>query len=328
MSNPEEKTPEPSGTGNASILKPYSVGQAAANLTIGQTELMVTPTEKFTHLDGEVTDHVTTVTTSGKDGNGNNYSDITEASVAIKAKWLSRNPWVKFPGLVRRGEYVQIWRVGDTDQYYWELMGLSNHLRRKDILLLVISNTREEDTKELTAQNSVFFTIDTVDKHVTLSTPKNDKELAAFFVQLNWGAGNFSLSDDKGNSFVLDSPKALWLIKNSLNSLIKVEGGGIDIEAPEYVKINTKLFDLQSTTTTMKGQEATLTYPQTTLEGSNLALSYSAVVGGSGGGTFAFNGSAVDFNVSELKHGGINIGSSHFHNGVTGGGDNSGEVVG
>lgn len=310
-----------------SILQPYSIGKAAANLAVGQSDLMVTPLEKFTHLDGEVTDYVSTYTTSGKDGSGNSYSDVTEASVALKASWLSRNPWLKLPGLVRRGEFVQIWRVGDTDQYYWELLGLSNDLRRKDILLLVISNTRDESTTELTAQNSVFFTIDTVDKHVTLSTPKNDGEAAAYYIQLNWGEGNFSLSDDIGQAFVLDSVKTKWLIKNAMDSLIKIEAGGIDIESPKHVKIKTPLFDVDADTLKMEGQTSNINYTTQTLTGTTLGLNYSATTGGSAGGTFTFNGQDVNFDGGSVKHDGKTIDSNHQHDKVQSGNSNSGKVV-
>lgn len=229
---------------NVSILQPYSVGVAAANLLVGQTELSVFPNEKMPHTDGEVTDNVVNMTTKGVDASGNNYSDNVETSLAIKAKWLSRNSWLKFPGLVRRGEEVQIWRVGDTDQYYWELMGLSNHLRRKDIILIAVSNTRDEKTVDLTAQNSVFFEINTVDKHITLSTPENDGEKCRFVIQLNYGDANFSLSDTIGNSIVMDSVAELIQMRNASDSFLKLDKSEIVGEASEAIKFKTKLFDI------------------------------------------------------------------------------------
>jgi hypothetical protein len=250
-----------------------------------------------------------------------------ETSLAIKAKWLSRNSWLKFPGLVRRGEEVQLWRVGDTDQYYWELMGLSNHLRRKDILLLVISNTRDESTDALTAENSVFFTIDTVDKHVTLSTPKNDGEPASYYFQLNWGEGNFSLSDDLGQAFALDSLKSLWVIKNSMNSLIKMEEDVIDINASKAVNIKTELFNVDAENLKMTGTTSNIEYTTQTLAGSTLGLNYSTTSGGSAGGTFTFNGQNVNFDGGSVMHNGKTIDSNHKHDGVQGGNSNTGTVV-
>lgn len=316
---------------NVSLLQPYSIGMAAANLQVGQTELSVWPTEKAGHTDGEVTDHVENVATKGVDGNGNNYSDNVEASVTIKANWLSRNSWLKFPGLVRRGEKVQIWRMGDTDQYYWELLGLDNDLRRKDIILLAVSNTKDEATKDLTAQNSVFFEINTVDKHITLSTPKNENEACSYFVQLNYGDSTFALSDDIGNSFVMDSVNQLMQMRNAADSFIKLDKFEIVGEAAEAIKFKTKLFDVQtetfnvdSTTTTMTGTNGTFDYSATKLSGSSLSLSYSSV-SGECGGSFGINAGSVSFDSSSLTHNGTNVGSDHKHSGVrTGDGSTQG----
>lgn len=328
----------PSGTkpmeskANVSILQPYSVGLAAANLLVGQTELSVFPSEKMTHTDGEVTDHTTMTPTKGMDGSGNNYSDNVESSLAIKAKWLSRNPWLKFPGLVRRGEEVQIWRVGDTDQYYWELMGLSNHLRRKDIILFAVSNTKDEKTTDLTAQNSVFFELNTVDKHITLSTPENDGEKCRYVVQLNYGDANFSLSDTIGNSIVMDSVNELIQMRNASDSFIKLDKFEIVGEASEAIKFKTKLFDVQtdtfnvdSTTTTMTGTDGSFDYSATKLNGSSLSMSYSSVTGECGG-SFGISAGSVEYTSGSLTHNGKNVGDTHAHSGVKGGPDDTGPV--
>ena len=281
---------------NVSILQPYSVGVAAANLLVGQTELSVFPNEKMPHTDGEVTDNVVNMATKGVDASGNNYSDNVETSLAIKAKWLSRNSWLKFPGLVRRGEEVQIWRVSDTDQYYWELMGLSNHLRRKDIILIAVSNTRDEKTVDLTAQNSVFFEINTVDKHITLSTPENDGEKCRFVIQLNYGDANFSLSDTIGNSIVMDSVAELIQMRNASDSFLKLDKSEIVGEASEAIKFKTKLFDVQTETFNVDSTTTKMT------------------------------GTNVEYNSSSLTHNGKNVGESHAHSGVKGGPDDSGPV--
>lgn len=318
----------PSGTkpfeskANASILKLYSVGEAAANLLVGQTELSVWPKEKQTHADGEVTDNVTTTATSGVDGSGNNYSDNVEASVAIKAKWLSRDPWLKFPGLVRRGEEVMIWRVGDTDQYYWELMGLSNHLRRKDIMLLAISNTRDEKTTDLTAANSVFFELNTVDKHISLSTPNNDGEKCRYMIQLNYGDCNFSLSDDVGNSIVMDSIEQLIQARNGADTFVKLEKFVIEAEAAERISFKTKLFEVEAETINMKGTNGNFEITNTAFTGSKYSMNYSSVTG-TCSGTYGINAGSVAFDSGSLEHNGTNVGSSHRHGGIRSGGEYS-----
>lgn len=309
---------DPSGTktidtgSNASVLKPYSVGFAAANIKVGQTELRVVPSEKLTHLDGEVTDNVNTKTTSGIDSTGNNYSDNIDTSLAINAKWLSRDPWLKFPGLVRRGEEVQIWRVGDSDQYYWELLGTSNHLRRKDILLLVISNTRDEATTELTPANSVMFEINTTDGHIVLSTPKNDGEAVAYTIQLSMKESNFFISDDIGNSIVMASLKELIQLRNTSNTYVKLEKTKLELIANESILIKTKNLDIQTTTTKMSGTTMNWDYKTAELNGGAINVKYSTIgLAGtmSGTGNMAFSG-------GNLTHNGKNVGDGHKHPGI------------
>jgi len=300
------------GKGSASILQMYSVGIAAANLQVGQTELSVFPSESRTYADGEVTDNISDYTTTGVDGNGNNYSEKVTASNAIRAKWLSRNPWLKTPGLVRRGEEVIIWRVGDTDQFYWELMGTSNHLRRRDIMLLVFSNTIDESATELTAANSVFLEFNTVDKHITLMTPTNDGEKCGYTLQLNYKDSNFSLSDTLGNGLLLDSMNSLIELYNMDNSTVKIDKTKILIQASEEVKIVTEHLIAETTQTTMNGETFTGTYPNTNWSGSGLSFDYTTGTMNTGGG-MTMTGAGVKFNVSELSHNGTNIGDTHVH---------------
>lgn len=296
---------------NASILQPYSVGLAAANLKVGQTDLEVWPKEKYTHTDGEVTDHVTNTTTTGVDASGNHYSETVDTSLSIRAKWLSRDPWLKFPGLVMRGEYVQLWRLGDSDEYYWELMGISNHLRRKDLLLLVISNTMDENTTELTAHNSVFFELNTLDKHITLSTPNNDGEKCRYTIQLNYGDSNFSLSDDIGNSIVMDSIAELIQLKNRSNTFMRLDKNRLIGEALEEIRFKTKNFNVESL--------------QTRLSGQTLELNYNSVQGQCSG-EFGFNAANISYNTTSIKHNGKEIGADHTHGGVRRGDESTGSV--
>ena len=86
-----------------------------------------------------------------------------------------------------------------------------------------MSNTKDEKTTDLTAQNSVFFELNTVDKHITLSTPENDGEKCRYVVQLNYGDANFSLSDTIGNSIVMDSVNELIQMRNASDSFIKLD---------------------------------------------------------------------------------------------------------
>ena len=152
-----------------------------------------------------------------------------------------------------------------------------------------MSNTRDEKTVDLTAQNSVFFEINTVDKHITLSTPENDGEKCRFVIQLNYGDANFSLSDTIGNSIVMDSVAELIQMRNASDSFLKLDKSEIVGEASEAIKFKTKLFDVQTE-------------------------------------TFNVDSTNVEYNSGSLTHNGKNVGESHAHSGVKGGPDDSGPV--
>lgn len=295
----QKQNPRNSDGQSISILRPYAVGRAATNLQVGQTELMVIPLEKLPFIDGEVTDHVTQVEFDGVDAKGNHYAGNVNASNAIRATWFSRDGFLKFPGLVRRGERVQIWRNGETDQYYWELLGLDNDLRRKDILLLVISSTENEQEGKLDNTNSVVIEINTVDRHLTLSTPKNRDELCAYMMQLNYGLGEFSFSDDVGNSVVLKSRDEFIQFINKSRSLVKMEKEDITMESNNSVNIKTKKFNLEAEeSTSIKTKNSSLEADKHKMDAD-----------------FSFNGDG-SIEGGSLEHNGTNIGSTHRHGGV------------
>lgn len=247
-------------------------------------------------------------------------------SNSIKAKWLNRNAWLLTPGLVRRGEEVIIWRVGDSDQYYWELMGTTNSLRRRDVMLFVISNTIDETVEKLTHENSYFLEFNTVDKHVTLNTPMNDGEACGYTIQLNTKDGMFSISDSLKNAIVLDSTKEIIQLINTSLSTVKLDRTKILIESREEVKIKTKSLVTESETTSMTQNQSFISKaPTTNWSGSTIGFSYSSSTMSFGSGT-TITGGSVNFNNAGITHNGKPIDSSHTHGGIQRGGSSTDPV--
>ena len=284
----------------ASTFQPYAIGHAASNLQVGQTTLQVVPIEKFGHIDGDVTDHVTELSASGTDSKGNTYSSKVNAGLAIEAKWLNRNPWLKMPGLIQRGEQVLIWRLGTTDQYFYELTGQTNNIRKKDIMLLVISNEPNNLVSEVTANNSVFFEINTVDKHITLSTPQNDGEPCGFLTQINFKEGMFVLQDTIGQAISLNAKEHLLDFVNADNTRVSLNKRTLDLYAMEKINIKTKVLNTEVTEYNAKGDKLSFSFSKSEHTGESLNFNYSNVV----------------YKASSIKHNGKEIGKDHKHGGV------------
>lgn len=312
-----------------SVLKLYSFGRAAANLQKGQKELEVIPIEQLSHLDGEVTDNITTLTSKGSDKDDNQYQVQVEAGNSVKAKWLSRNPNRPYPGLIRRGDELLLWRVGDTDQYYWEETGASGNKRRLDVYVLAISNTKNEEADALTPQNSYFLEINTVDKIIALVTNKSDGEPYAYNLQLNTKDGALIFTDDVQNSFQLDSKEQLLEFLNGAGSFIRVDKEEVGFFANQKIYGKTRQFMVEcedfdvKATNTVKISGTTLAQltSSTALEltaptvGLNGNITGSGYGGGSGTMNIQLqttfnNGVTVD---GELINNGTNVGSTHSH---------------
>lgn len=305
---------------NASKIDPsklylYSLGYAAANIEVGQTDLMVIPIEKFSMIDGELTDGEVELSASSVNLGGGQSNNAIKASIAIKAKWFSMNPWLKLPGLVRRGELVRIYRLGDTNEYYWENLGMDNvDLRKKDIVVLNIPNETSNEVQKSNAKNSVYFEVNTLDKHITLSTPTNDGEPCGYIVQINMKAGVFTISDDVGNYIAIDSPKEKIILRNKSESRIELNREDIRISSRKSVKITTKEFTVDATDK-MHFQ---------TKQWSSRANRYSADIQNVvyNVNEFKFVGKHVQVSTDSIRHHGRNIGQNHIHQsgrGTTGG---------
>ena len=279
----------------SSLIRPYSLGVAAANLEFGQKELEVTPVENLAQLDGEITDTQVDVESTGTDKDGNTYSTSQKASNSIKAMWLPLDTYRAFPGLIRRGERVMIWRVGDTDKYYWTEMGLDDTTRRKDIMTFLVPNSSKEGEDSRTPDTAYFIEVNTVDKHITIQTNKNDGEQFAYLFQLNPGGKNATLCDDVGNYIQLDSTLQKIIAKNQMGSEFWIEKNKGAFKTPENILFETKTLDIKATTMNVAVDNYTVKATTTTWSGSSYSIK---------SGSFTHNG--------------INVGATHYHIGNMG----------
>jgi len=208
---------------------------------------------------GEVSASVGKIKEEGIDGSGNRYQVVLEFSDTIPARWLPGDTNRITPPDVRIGERVQLYRVADSDQFFWKTLGLDNNLRRLETVIFAFSAS-EEDFEELNVENSYFVEISTHGKHITLNTSKANGEPFGYTIQLNTGEGNFTVTDDVGNYFILNSKDTLLHLQNKDGSLLKLDKRNGLMVLPDTFEMQCKDYILKasnSITTTTKTHKET-----------------------------------------------------------------------
>lgn len=291
-----------------SKIRIYSLGYAGANLSFGERELEVIPIEDLDQLDGEVNDMLGELESTGVDKDNNTFATKQVVANTIKAMYLPLDSHRPFPSLIRRGERVLIWRVADTDKYYWTEMGLDDTTRRKDVYTLLVSNSPTEGEHSRHYKTAYYLEVNTVDKHITIQTNKNDGEQFAYLFQLNPGGGSATICDDAGNFFQLDSKAKKLYVQNAVGSTFGIENDKGWFKTPAQIDMETKNFNVKCT-----NYKVTATNYNVMTQGYNVQAT-----------TFSANGGSFGVNTNTFTHNGTNVGESHKHSGIKSGGDVSG----
>lgn len=313
----ENKTRD--GEPNKSKFFIKSIGYAAINLPLDSKMLEILPVEDLSYVDGEINDTRDEVEETGVDAKGNTYSDKIETSNSMVAEWL---PWGSnrySPPNIRRGERVLIWQYGDADKYYWTCLGMDEHLRRRETMVLTLSNTTDESTKELNSTNSYSIIASTHTKEVTIQTNKNDGEKFAYIIKLDTKAGMFIVTDDADNQITLESEEKRITLVNGAGSSVVLDKKNIKIDAIETLDLNAKNVNINATNLTSNATTHSVTATTHSLTASTAGISAGKYSMGGGsidmGGSGLIVGTGSQFN-GTIKNNGVNIGSTHTHSGV------------
>lgn len=156
---------------------------------------------------------------------------ITTAN-SIPATWLPMTTNHMVPPSVRRGERVEIYRVGDEDKYYWRVLGLDDNLRRRDTIVIAISNTTDEDAV-LDFSNTYWLEFSTHSKRVALVTTQSDGEPFGYEAFFNTKDGEFRIIDTANNYMELISEKNLMQLVSADKAFHKVERNTVQSQTPE-----------------------------------------------------------------------------------------------
>ena len=155
---------------------------------------------------------------------------------------------------VRRGDKVQIYRMANSNQFFWETIGNDSNTRRLETVVNAYSATKKED-EVLNDENSYTQGVSTHKKLVTIiHTTMANEEKYKYDILVDTGNDNIMIKDNVGNFITLNSQQTLIHIHNMAGSEVKMSKGDITINAPSSMTINTPNYTLNAPSITMNGQ--------------------------------------------------------------------------
>ena len=223
-----------------SSFKLVSIGRATQNKARASRHLNVLAVELAAATDGEVTHNPLEEVITGFDAEGHEYNVKTITTRDIDCEWLPNEDNRVTPPDIRRGELVEIWRMADTEQYYWRCMGLRNNLRTLESVVYAWNASPEAGGGGIDFDKCYYLAISAHDGHITLGTSKANGEPFKYTLQLNTKEGSVALTDDVGNYFELNSKERSLELKNADNSFIKIEKQWMNLEAERYIQMKVK----------------------------------------------------------------------------------------
>ena len=126
--------------------------------------------------------------------------------------------------IVRRGERVNLYQLGDSDTYYWESAGLDLNLRRLETVTKMWSGNPKNDNRQPSESTHYMFTVSTHDKHITINTSQANGEPVGWTIQLNTGKGYFVVEDTDGRVVVMDRKDDQIMAKNMTGTFVDLKG--------------------------------------------------------------------------------------------------------
>lgn len=336
-------------TTDASMYTLISIGSAAENKLRGTPDLRVSLTELHPMISGELTSDITSDTVEGIDSKKNQWSAQVFLSNTVLAKWRGDGSNRISSPDIRRGERLDIWQFGKTDQYFWSVHDpqTETSVRKRETVTHVFSNTVDEEDNKPSAENSWVQEVSTHDKVATLiKTTKSDGEQWEYLVQVDAKSGTVVIADDLDNYIQVNSGESTIEVETSMGARVFLNKKDIEMFCENYTlnvsgerKVivgggETIEIGADSSTTiggshtvqggsdgsftyggqyNLKAAGGTITLPKTTWKG---GISFS-------GGDYDFSGSSkfagdVTAMGGSFTHNGVNVGSTHFHIGNQG----------
>lgn len=143
----------------------------------------------------------------------------------IRAKWMVYNSFQVTPPDVCKGDEVMIYRLGETDIYFWEDLNSANVKKLVNVIEAYPADPSNQMADDLS--NAYVWQVSTRDGLVQLRTSMANGEKCQFLFQFNPKDGTHNCTDHKGNKYWINSPEndvGLMNANGSKFNLNKEEG--------------------------------------------------------------------------------------------------------
>lgn len=246
----------------------FSIGYVTINKPRETRSIQALPVESASATDGETTHSPVQEILKGVDQMGNTYEVKGTATRDLECEWFPYEDNRVTPPDVRRGELVAIYRLANTNQYFWRCMNFRNGLRTLEHVVLAFGASPAAGGSGISFDKCYTITVSPMDGHITILTTKANKEPYAYTFQINTKDGLVGLQDDVGNYIELNSKDTRLSLHNADESFLKIEKQTIEMKADRSIK-----FTCGGSTMEMTPESIATNTTNTTITSSgNLAL--------------------------------------------------------
>jgi len=187
-----------------SMFHIYSIGNLLNDVERNNPYVEVVPVEAISSVQGDVSE-VKENNITIKDRSGNTTNIVNSKKTSIRARWWNiGSPNRINPPELGKGSMVILFRVGNTNQYYWVPLGNEIDLKKEESMVIALSNKKTIKDKSL-LKKMYYFVMDTINKKVRFHTDGSNGELTTYDVEIDTKTGILTFEDGKGNTYKLES---------------------------------------------------------------------------------------------------------------------------
>ena len=218
-----------------SVFHLDTIGRVAANKELGNNEIQVYFNEHRYGVDEETLKNPQTEEVTYQTGSGERKAAVN-TDVAFPCKWLKRNSNRITAPDVRRDDEVLVWRLGDSDEYFWEDSGNANVKRLETVIWAFSADPNGPITGDLS--NAYVIELSTHEGVFGIHTSQSNGEPFGWAFQIDAKGGRTAIESTGGEHVLIDSNEKLVEMVNADKSNAGIKGRNAFIKVPDNILLD------------------------------------------------------------------------------------------